>query len=175
MSVARRISLLRRKREATDLFEEEFALESLKSDRLRVSILMGAIISSLLLVLILIPIFFEDFQSAFHGNFRRFLFAVIVIFGVNLSYLLAERAVLDRLIRKRQKPRARLKYVSAFVETSIPTAGMIVGSMFLGPIYTLFTPAAFLYPLFILLSALRLDVRLCEQAARPEAGFEKRE
>jgi adenylate cyclase len=38
---------------------------------------------------------------------------------------------------------------------------MIVGSMFLGPIYTLFTPAAFLYPLFISLSALRLDVRLC--------------
>src|SRR5690349_7796693 len=33
--------------------------------------------------------------------------------------------------------------------------------MFLGPIYTLFTPAAFLYPLFISLSALRLNVRLC--------------
>ena len=54
-----------------------------------------------------------------------------------------------------------MKYVSAFVETSIPTAGMIVGAMFLGPIYTLFTPAAFIYPLFISLSALRLDVRLC--------------
>jgi adenylate cyclase len=37
----------------------------------------------------------------------------------------------------------------------------MIGSLFLGPIYTLFTPAAFIYPLFISLSALRLDVRLC--------------
>ena len=68
---------------------------------------------------------------------------------------------IDRLIRKRQKPFTALKYLSSFVETSIPTAGMIVGAMFLGPIYTLFTPAAFIYPLFISLSALRLNVRLC--------------
>jgi len=47
------------------------------------------------------------------------------------------------------------------VETSIPSAGMLVGSFFLGPIYTLFTPAPFIYPLFISLSALRLNVRLC--------------
>jgi adenylate cyclase len=162
MSVARRrISLRRKKRDVTDLFEEEFALESLKSDRLRVSILIGAIVSSLLLVTILIPIFIDDFQRAFHGNFRGFLLGVCIVFGVNLCYLIAERTALDRLIKKRQRPYARLKYVSAFVETSIPTAGMIVGSMFLGPIYTLFTPAAFIYPLFISLSALRLDVRLC--------------
>src|ERR1044071_6293387 len=162
MSVARRrISLRRKKRDVTDLFEEEFALESLKSDRLRVSILIGAIFSALLLVLSLIPIFLDEFQSAFHGNFRSFLLAVFVIFGLNLCYLIAERVALGRLIKKRRKPFATLKYLSAFVETSIPTAGMIVGSYFLGPIYTLFTPAAFLYPLFISLSALRLNVRLC--------------
>ena len=161
MPVARRITLRRRKRNTTDLFEEEFALESLKSDRLRVTILIGAIVSSLLLVLILIPIFLDQFQTAFHGNFRSFLLAVFIIFGGNLAYLVVERLAIDRLIRKRQKPFTALKYLSSFVETSIPTLGMIVGSMFLCPIYTLFTPAAFLYPLFISLSALRLNVRLC--------------
>ena len=103
MSVARRMTLRRRRRDTVDLFEEEFALESLKSDKLRVSILIGAIISSLLIVLIMVPFFFEQFQSAFHGNFRRFLIAVLVIFGANLSYLLAERIVIDRLIRKTAK------------------------------------------------------------------------
>lgn len=162
MSVARRRLTRRRKnRDATDLFEEEFALESLKSDRLRVTILIGAIISALVLVLIMVPIFLDQFQSAFHGNFRSFLLAVFIIFGGNVVYLIIERMAIDRLIRKRRKPFTALKYVSAFVETSIPTAGMIVGSTFLGPIYTLFTPAAFLYPLFISLSALRLNVRLC--------------
>src|SRR5690242_21256205 len=127
MPVARRITLRRRKQNASDLFEEEFALESLKSDQLRVTILIGAIISALLIVLILIPIFLEQFQAAFHGNFRGFLLGVFIIFGLNLAYLVAERIAIDRLIRKRQKPFAALKFFSAFVETSIPTAGMIVG------------------------------------------------
>src|ERR1051325_3267541 len=162
MSVARRrLKLRRKRRDETDVFEEEFALESLKSDRLRVTILIGAIVSALLLVLILVPIFSNDFQTAFHGNFRPFLLAVFIIVGANLCYLFFERMAIDRLIRKRQKPFTALKYLSSFVETSIPTAGMIVGGMFLGTIYTLFTPAAFIYPLFISLSALRLNVRLC--------------
>jgi adenylate cyclase len=163
MSVARRMTLRRRKTATTnhDLFEKEFAIESLKSERLRVTILIGAIISALMLVLILVPIFFDEFQLAFHGNFRGFMLAVFVIFGANLCYLIGERIVLGRLIRKQRKPFTAMKYLSAFVETSIPTAGMIVGSVFLGPIYTLFTPAAFIYPLFISLSALRLNVRLC--------------
>jgi adenylate cyclase len=163
MSVAPRRILRRRKRQAIDheAFEKEFAFESLKSDRLRVTILLGAIISALLIVLLMVLFFYDEFQSAFHGKFKGFLFAVFIIFGANFLYLLAERRILDRLIKKQLRPFNALKYLSAFVETSIPTLGMIVGSVFLGPIYTLFTPAAFLYPLFISLSALRLNVRLC--------------
>src|ERR1051325_5153982 len=110
MSVARRITLRRRKRDATELFEEEFALESLKSDRLRVTILIGAIISALLLVLILIPVFLDEFQRAFHGNFRRFLLAVFINFGGNLIYLLLELMAIGRLIKRRPKPHPALKY-----------------------------------------------------------------
>ena len=163
MTVARRMTRRLKKTSAinVDVFEKEFALESLKSERLRVSILIGAISSALVFILIMGPIFHDEFQSAFHGNFRGFLLAVYVIFGANLCYLIAERIALGRLIKKQRKPFAALKYLSAFVETSIPTLGMMVGSTFLGPVYTLFTPAAFLYPLFISLSALRLNVRLC--------------
>jgi len=162
MSVANRFAQ-RRQRALLDqaVFENEFAVESLKSDQLRVTILIGAITSSLLLVVFLTRFFYDEFQAAFHGRFERFLVAVSIIFGANVIYLLGERFVLGRLIKKQQKPSAVLKYLSAFVETSIPTAGMMVGSTFLGPIYTLFTPAPFIYPLFISLSALRLNVRLC--------------
>ncbi|HEY0762685.1 MAG TPA: adenylate/guanylate cyclase domain-containing protein [Pyrinomonadaceae bacterium] len=163
MSVARRMTRRLRRTSVVDqdVFEKEFALESLKSDRLRVSILIGAIVSALVFVLTMTPIFYDEFQSAFHGNFRQFLIAVYVIFGGNVCYLIAERIVIGRLIKRQQRPFPALKYVSAFVETSIPTLGMMVGSTFLGPIYTLFTPAAFVYPIFISLSALRLNVRLC--------------
>src|SRR6185503_10594274 len=158
MSVAKRITRRRRKPRRTldhDVFEQEFAVESLKSEQLRVTILMGAIVSSVALL------FFDQFNVTFRGNARSFLFAAIVLFGVNIGYLMAERIILGRLIKKQMRTFPALKYLSAFVETSIPTAGLIIGSYFLGPIYTFFTPAAFIYPLFISLSALRLNVRLC--------------
>ena len=85
-------------------FEEQFALESLKSDRLRVSILIGAIVSSVSLLLLLMPFFFNQFQAAFHGNFKGFLFAVIALFGANVGYLTFEYIVLGRLIRKQLRP-----------------------------------------------------------------------
>ena len=161
MSATTKIQPRRHASRDKEVFEEEFALESLKSDRLRITILMGAMVSSVFLLYLMMPVFYDQFQAAFHGNVKGFLLAVAIVFGVNFSYLVAERIVIGRLIRKRIKPPTALKYLSAFVETSIPTAGMIVGSLFLGPVYTLFTPAAFIYPLFISLSALRLNVRLC--------------
>ena len=160
MAVSPRMSLRKSKR-AADVFEDEFALESLKSDQLRVTILIGAIASSVLLVVVLAQVFYDQFQSVFHGNSDGFLQAVGVVFAVNMLFLIAERIVIGRLVKKQIRPSNALKYLSAFSETSIPTTGIIVGSLFLGPIYTLFTPAAFIYPLFISLSALRLDVRLC--------------
>ncbi|HET6974290.1 MAG TPA: adenylate/guanylate cyclase domain-containing protein, partial [Pyrinomonadaceae bacterium] len=153
--------LVARRRMDHDVFEREFAIESLKSERLRVTILMGAIISSVALLLLMTLLFFEQFNTTFRGNARKFLFAAIVLFGINICYLMAERIALGRMIKKQMKPFPALKYLSAFVETSIPTAGIIIGSYFLGPLYTLFTPAAFIYPVFISLSALRLNVRLC--------------
>ena len=163
MQVAPRIIRRKPKRTAVDhdAFEEEFALESLKSDRLRVTILIGAIAASVLLVVVMAQLFYDQFQSVFHGNSQGFLQAVGVVFAVNMSFLTIERFVISRLIKKRTRPPNALRYLSAFLETSIPTTGIIVGALFLGPIYTLFTPAAFIYPLFISLSALRLDVRLC--------------
>jgi len=69
MSVTRRM-IRRRKKNATvgHVFEEEFALESLKSDRLRVTILIGAIVSSVTILFLLTPIFFDQFQAVFRGG-----------------------------------------------------------------------------------------------------------
>ena len=89
MSVVRRRMTLRRRKIARmadhEVFEKEFAIESLKSDRLRVTILIGAIISSVAILLLLTLTFFDQFNATFRGNARRFLFAAIVLFGVNIS------------------------------------------------------------------------------------------
>ena len=160
-AISSRLRLRRKDRAASDAFEKEFALESLKSDRLRVTILIGAIVAAVALLFVLAVVFFEEFQKAFRGDFWRFLLAVLGILAFNLTCLFSERIAIGYFIKQRRTPPEALKYLSAFIETSIPTAGMIVGSFFLGPVYTLFTPATLLYPLFISLSALRLNVRLC--------------
>lgn len=151
----------KRKSSTSTAFEDEFALEVLKSDKLRVTILIGVIVSAVLVVSALMLVSFEQFERAFHGHFKGFLITLTVVAGFNIVCLLIERAWITRVIRKRGNVSGLQQYVSAFIETSIPTAGMVVGSMFLGPVYTLFTPAAFIYPIFIVLSALRLDLKLC--------------
>jgi adenylate cyclase len=151
----------RKHRSLSSAFESEFALEVLRSDKLRVTILLGVIVSAVLVVSVLLVASFEQFRRAFHGNIKGFLISIGVVAGATVVCLLTERAVISRMIRKKKRVPDWVQYLSAFVETSIPTAGMIVGSTFLGPVYTLFTPAAFIYPIFIVLSALRLDLKLC--------------
>jgi adenylate cyclase len=151
----------RRVNAAPSAFETEFALEILESDKLRVTILIGAVAASLMIQMIAAAFAFEEFQHVFHGNFRSFQLSALALFGAVLTCLAAERAAIGRLIRKQKKAPACLQYLSAFIETSIPTVGLVIGSLFLGPIYTLFTPAVFAYPLLIVLSALRLNFRLC--------------
>jgi adenylate cyclase len=142
-------------------FDQEFALEVLQSDKLRVTILIGVLGSVLLLVTLLMTFATEQFNRAFYGRLGLFIGAIAAISGSAILCLLIERTVIGRLIERRKSLPVILQYLSAVLETSLPTAGMIIGSFFLGPIYTLFTPAAFLYPVFIVLSALRLDIRLC--------------
>lgn len=142
-------------------FESEFAREVLVSDQLRVTILIGVIASAVLVVALLLIFSFDEFQRAFHGNIKGFMMSFSAVTGSAIVCLLIEKAVISRMIRKQKSVPSWVQYLSAFVETSLPTAGMIVGSMFLGPIYTLFTPATLIYPIFIVLSALRLNFKLC--------------
>ena len=142
-------------------FEREFGHEILKSNRLRVTILMGVLGSALMVVPILSVFSFEHFQSAFHGRFKSFVLSFLIIMAVVLTSLSLERMVIGRLIREQKRAVPLLQYISAFVETSIPGLALIVTAWFLNPIYALYTPAPFVYALFIVLSTLRLNFSLC--------------
>ena len=144
--VSSNVTFRSRKEHSTtaNAFEREFAREILKSDRLRVTILMGVIISALLIVLGVASFGFNQFQRTFHGNIKGFVTTLLMITSVTVICLVGERLTIDYLIRKQAHPSTALQYLSAFVETSIPTLAMTVGSVFLGPVYALFTPAMLL-------------------------------
>jgi adenylate cyclase len=151
----------RRKEVVPDAFEQAFALEILESGRLRVTILIWVVAFILALQLILSVFPYEQFQHTFHGNFNNFQLSVWAIIGLVRACLLAERAVIANLIRRQGRASMLFQYLGAFIETSIPTIGLINGALFLDPLYTLFTPPVLVYSIFIMLSALRLDFRLC--------------
>ena len=150
-----------RQHSISQVFEQEFALEILKSDRQRITMLMCVLAVAALVIPVLSVFSFEDFQSSFKGRFSSFVLTFVVIFTVTLSCLALERLAITRLIKQQKRARPFLQYVSALIETSIPSIALIVTAQFLGPVYSLFTPAPFVYALMIVLSTLRLDFRLC--------------
>ena len=75
---------LRQDRRASGAFENEFALELLKSDKLRVTILICFFGIALPSILLLAVFAFEDFQRIFHGNFKSFLMIVLTVLGLGL-------------------------------------------------------------------------------------------
>jgi len=123
--------------------------------------LMCVLAVAALVIPVLSVFSFEDFQSSFKGRFSSFVLTFVVIFTVTLSCLALERLAITRLIKQQKRARPFLQYVSALIETSIPSIALIVTAQFLGPVYSLFTPAPFVYALMIVLSTLRLDFRLC--------------
>ena len=152
---------LKRPEHSSPAFENELALEILKSDRLRVTILLSILCSVVPLMLLLAVFSFEDFQRAFRGNFKTFLFVVLLVICAGLMSLIFEWFAITRRIKDQRTAKPYLQYLSAFVETCIPTIAMIVTAQFLGPVYALFTPAPFVYPLVIVLSTLRLNFKIC--------------
>jgi adenylate cyclase len=152
---------LRRIKRHQPAFESELALEVLKSDKLRVTILICAFGLMLLATLTLAVFGFEDFQSIFHGQFKSFLMVLLSTMIFGLACLVVEFVVINRLIDERRKAPLLLPYVSALVETCLPLAALLITAQYVGPAYVLLTPAPFVYPLLIVLSTLRLDFKLC--------------
>jgi adenylate cyclase len=106
-------------------------------------------------------LFSEQFQQTFHGKFKEFFLSFVIGSAVTSSCLFLERIAIGRLIKLEKDSHASMRYLSAFIETSIPTLGLFMSSQYLGPVYGLFTPAPMAYAIFIVLSVLRLDFKLC--------------
>src|SRR4030095_16459111 len=87
---------LKRRPNISNVFDSAFALEILKSDKLRVSILLGTWISILTVLFLLSFAFTGQFQSAFHGKFYEFRKALIIGSAVTCGSLVLELLALER-------------------------------------------------------------------------------
>jgi len=139
-------------------FEEHFAREILASERARAGVLAAALAALLL--------FFGAMYALFHGVYlqyfsgpRTFVRVALILGGV-LAYTLAVRRVMDRRLRVDRAAPQGLRYLNAFVETSVPSLLILAMARDANPVHVLQSAAALLYAVFIVLSTLRLDLRL---------------
>ena len=94
---------LKRNAPVSDAFENELALEILKSNRLRITILICAFGIVLPLILTLAVFAFEDFQLIFRGKFKSFLVVVLGVLTLGVGCFIAERLAINRIIAGRRK------------------------------------------------------------------------
>ena len=138
-------------------FEAHLSREILQSERLRMAILAGlfGVVTALML---LIPAVVREHRS-FEPWGTTHVLALAVTAGL-IAYELVVRYALGRMLARGRIPPAPVRFVSAAIETSVPSLLIVLVAREVEPIVVLQGPAAYLYAVFIVLSTLRLDFAL---------------
>ncbi len=145
--------------ESRDVFARQFDREVLESERLRVTLLGAVFLLALAFWVVAAVAFPELFERVFRGKLN--LTWVFGFLSVALLYELGARILIGHFIRTGQRLPFLARYGNAFVEVSIPTAILIIYAQVSTPATVFLSPWTFIYFIFILLSALRLDFKLC--------------
>jgi adenylate cyclase len=138
-------------------FEDRLAREILQSERTRMLILAG-LSGSLVVAFLAFVLVSREAHARVLG--AAWILQVVAVFVLLAVYALAIRHVIGRRLAQGKTVPRPLRFVNAFVETSVPSVLILLASRQVDPVYPLQSAAAYLYPVFIVLSTLRLDFRL---------------
>lgn len=134
--------------------------QQLRSEHRRVAVFAG-----LLGLLILVPFTLAKLPGLTDDDLRPRMAALALpltlLIGIFLAYELAVLRWLGRLMTAERLPPPGFTYLNTLVELSLPTAGLVVGSAFIGGINMLSGAIPSVYFLFLCLAALNLNPRLC--------------
>ena len=147
--------------EAESILEAEFEREALSTEKLRLLVLTAVVASGLCLSLIPSAFSSEGVEQEFHGHVLSFVYWRFAILLLLALYLTAEWVRLGYSIKTGGRVSGIYRYVTAFIETSCPTAEIVALAAFTDNVVAALSIPVFVYPLFIVLSALRLNFKLC--------------
>lgn len=139
--------------------DEALAREALASDRLRAALLAGVLTLALATYLIFYYVFPSVPAAVWHGHIRPAFF--VGLFGPAIAFELLVCWQLGCSLRAGRRPPPAMLYAVALAETSLPSAALLLMSHVMDPLLALTQTPTHHYYLFILLSTLRLDPRLC--------------
>jgi adenylate cyclase len=139
-------------------FEEHLGREIMQSERQRMALLAGTAAAILALYGVLYVAFRDGDMSYFVTQSTRARWGIILFALV--VYELAIRWRVGRWLRQGRSIPTPLRYLNAFIETSVPSILIVAAAREINPVHVMQSAAGFLYAVFIVLSTLRLDFRL---------------
>jgi adenylate cyclase len=136
-------------------FHAALTREILLTERLRIKAVLATILLFGVALTLMYLIFPGSMERIWRGQFELWKFYVVavplVIFELTVLWLLQRRIALNRDV-----PVLR-RYISALIETSLPTIALAIQMNAMGPERALGFAAPLAYFMFIILSTLRLD------------------
>ncbi|MBL8379495.1 MAG: adenylate/guanylate cyclase domain-containing protein [Burkholderiales bacterium] len=139
-------------------FEEHFAREIAASERLRVGTQAVLVVALAGILAVLYLRFHGTYLEYFSDERAARKFGLIL--GGLLVYELLVFRVIGQRMRAGETPPQPLRYLNALVETSVPSLLILAIARDASPVYVMQSGVTLLYGVFIVLSTLRLDVRL---------------
>jgi adenylate cyclase len=139
-------------------FEKAFARETGVNERLRAKILAGVFGGAFVVIFSAYHLIREEYLRFFPEAFLTPLFIFIASIAVYEGVLFFGLGV---WIRRRGGVPEFLRYWNAFIEVSMPSVIILLAIRYISPVAVLQSPGSILYFIFIVLSTLRLDFRLC--------------
>src|ERR1700710_3070699 len=140
---------------AASSFHAALTREILLTEQRRIKAVLATILLFGVALTLMHLIFPDSMERIWRGQFQLWKFYVVavplVVFEVTVLYLLQRRIALNLDV-----PMVR-RYVSALIETSLPTIALAIQMNAMGPERALGFAAPLAYFMFIILSTLRLD------------------
>ncbi|MCZ6698407.1 MAG: adenylate/guanylate cyclase domain-containing protein [Planctomycetota bacterium] len=141
-------------------FEESLRTEMLRSEHRRITVL-SSVLAFLVVLVLVITIVPGVTEEALRRKFQTALPGLLLVLIGTTVYELCMRKWIGRLIESGGHPPSALQYANVLIEVSVPTFVMLLAAKPIGPVNFLIGAAPMVYFLFVFLTTLQLNVRLC--------------
>jgi adenylate cyclase len=139
-------------------FNKHLNREILKSEKLRAILLSSISLLTILILFIINQIFKKDLQK--YLNSDEFVYIIILILFLFLLREIVVIRYINKKLKADQNISNRVRYITNFIEVSIPSIILLSTGFFLETTEVLVSPVLFLYFIFIILSTLSLEFKI---------------
>jgi adenylate cyclase len=143
----------------SDLIKDLFSEELFFNIKIREYILGGVFFVILLFLLINVLFIGEDVRGP--DSIRNAFIGLLLLLIILIIRSFAVRRIIEKKKQQVIKYIQRVRFINAALEATIPSIAIILLTFFIAPIAALNSPVVFLYFIFIFISILDLDFRVC--------------